>query len=231
LRKHGQRQQVRIVKPGSSFDLVDQAPDLLIRLIQAQRVGQGQWRRLVIEVHLPQGIIADTTEVGDFEQLLIRKCVSRVTDAPQQGQSIPVQRPLEGVAPGAQSIVLEERLIRRRILRVEDAPVIQVLVVVRLIELALLANEGLAVEPIHALRVGPDSCWQDNIAGVGIEVGFPQANRAIGPLDRLQVLDHGFGGGRAQAAYALAHCAHYANQCQVLRHIDQMRLGSLVIAF
>jgi hypothetical protein len=71
LRKHGQRQQVRIVKPGSSFDLVDQTPDLLIRLIQAQRVGQGQWRRLVIEVHLAQGIITDTTEVGDFEQLLI----------------------------------------------------------------------------------------------------------------------------------------------------------------
>ncbi|MNR55601.1 hypothetical protein D3C85_1760090 [compost metagenome] len=73
-------------------------------------------------MHLAQGIVTDTAGIGDGEQLFVRQGFGRVAHAPQQGQSVPLQRTLQRMAPGTVAVVFENRSPGPGIGRVFDAP-------------------------------------------------------------------------------------------------------------
>ncbi|MNK85395.1 hypothetical protein D3C87_1052740 [compost metagenome] len=120
---------------------------------QPQGVRQLRWRRKMIHVHLAQGIVLDTTGLGDVEQLLIGKCLGGMADAPKQCQPIPGPGTLQRMAPGAMPVVFEYGLPGIRISRMPDAPFLQRRVKGCFVDLATLPNEGFAIYPVQPRRI------------------------------------------------------------------------------
>jgi hypothetical protein len=105
----------------------------------------------MIHVHLAQGIVLDTTGLGDVEQLLIGKSLGGMADAPQQGQPIP-GRGRSSVTPGAMPVMFEYRLpgirisrMRRRHFSAKGQGSFE--------ELAILPDKGFAIYPVQSRRI------------------------------------------------------------------------------
>ena len=107
----------------------------------------------MIHVHLAQGIVLDTTGLGDVEQLLIGKSLGGMADAPQQGQPIPGPGTLQRMTPGAMPVMFEYRLPGTRISRMPEAPFFQRRVKGRFEDLAILPDKGFAIYPVQSRRI------------------------------------------------------------------------------
>lgn len=106
-------------------------------------------------MHLAQGAIADTADIGQRQQGVIGVTIGEVPDASQQGQAIPRHGLFQAQAPGTVAVMAEQRLVSQRVGGMFQPPVPAGAVKRLLIEPAALAHPGCAGDAVLPRRVGP----------------------------------------------------------------------------
>ena len=140
---------------------------------QLQRLRPLRWRRQMIQVHLAQRIVVHTAGVSDLEQLFVGQVLRAVTHAPQQGQAIPIEWTLQGMAPGTVPVMLQLRLPGLCIGWMLDSPLFQRRLKGCLVGFTHLTDEGPAVQPIQSLDVRTGVMIQRDVTFIGLQVRSP----------------------------------------------------------
>ena len=105
-------------------------------------------------MHLAQQVVIDTTHIADQPQSLIREAVGDMPQAPQQRRAVPRQGLLMTMAPGPRPVVLKDRLIGHGVVRVFDAPFVDLRIEGFLIERVIHVDVKLPIDLILPQGVG-----------------------------------------------------------------------------
>ncbi len=221
--------QVVLVDGPGSAQLLDHLPRLCIGIEQAHGVSQFRGRGQLIQMHLAQGAIADTADIGQRQQGVIGVTIGKVPDASQRGQAIPRHGLFQAQAPGTVAVMAEQRLVSQRVGGMFQPPVPAGAVKRLLIEPAALAHPGCAGDAVLPRRVGPRQLAGDERLFIAAQGRPPQAPLAIRQRHRVQIFDHRL---RFNGCHPIECCScggHRADLRKVFSHVDKMRPGGVFI--